>query len=44
MNENLLNIANTMVTQPEGLGPSSESKVPIRRILKFTVSDERDNS
>lgn len=44
MNENLLNIANTIVTQPEGVGPYSEGKVPVRRILKFTISDERDNS
>ena len=44
MNDNVLNIVNVIVTKPEGVGPSSEGKVPIRRILKFTGSDERDNS
>lgn len=44
MNESVLDILDTIVSQPEGLGPSSEFKVPVRRILKFNISDERDNS
>ena len=44
MNESVLNIIDAIVSQPEGLGPSSEFKVPVRRIHKFKITDERDNS
>jgi len=44
MNDDLFSPVDVISEQPKGVGSLPQSKVPIRRIITFKITDERDNS